>query len=150
METEPQSEFAPLIRYFNPYLSDDACVERLYKEYQKHPKLIVAVDFDDTIFDFHKNGTDYTPIIDLVKTCQELGFYIVIFTASMKSRHEAILEYCKSIGIEVASINKNPIELPFGNEGKIYYNVFLDDRAGLSSSFYILSQLVERILEEKA
>jgi hypothetical protein len=133
----------------DPYLSNELCIERLYKEYQKHNRLIIAVDYDDTLYDWHGKGTTHEFVIDLMKRCKALGFYVVIFTASKVERHTSIRVYCAEKGIEIDSINKNPIALPYGNEGKIYYNIFLCDRAGLRSSYYILEQVVTRIEKER-
>lgn len=35
--------------------------------------------------------------------------------------------------------------MPFGNHGKMYYNILLDDRAGLGQSLDILSQTLENL-----
>lgn len=129
----------------DPYLNTDNCVDRLYKEYVKHKRLVLAVDFDDTLYPFHGTNYNCEKLISIVKEAQKAGFYITIFTASRNERHPFILEYTKSIGIIPDSINKNPIDLPFGNEGKIYYNLFLCDRAGLAESFRILRKLLDKI-----
>jgi hypothetical protein len=129
----------------DPYFSTDLCVSRLYKEYIKHNRLIVAVDFDDTVYDWKSASHDYPKIFELLLECQNLGFYIVVFTASKSDRYDMIKDYMLSNGIEISSINKNPIELPFGNNGKIYYNILLDDRAGICQAYEILRLTVEKI-----
>jgi hypothetical protein len=48
------------------------------------------------------------------------------------------MQYAKSVGIRVDSINRNPIDIPYGNNSKIYANIFLDDRAGLEEAKEIL------------
>lgn len=126
----------------NPYLNTVECAKRLYKEYLRHPRLCIALDFDNSIFDVHNQGHTYEDTISLIKKCQKLNFYITIFTASDESRHLFILEHCKNIGIDVAAINKNPIPLPYGNYGKIYYNILLDDRAGLGEASDTLKMLL--------
>lgn len=133
----------------DPYFDTDFCVERLYKEYSAHKKLIVALDFDDTIFDFHDKGYQYTQIIDLILECQTYGFYIVIFTGTPPEKWPDILSHCEKLSIKPSTINKNPIPLPFGNDGKIYYNILLDDRSGLQQSFEILRKTVDKIKETK-
>jgi len=133
----------------DPFISNELCINRLYKEYQKYNKLIIAVDFDDTLYDWHNRGTTHELVIKLMKRCKALGFYVVVFTASRLERHTLIREFCDIKGIEIDSINKNPIDLPYGNEGKIYYNIFLCDRAGLRSSYYILENVVTRIEKER-
>lgn len=133
----------------DPYFDTDFCVKRLYKEYLAHKKLIVALDFDDTIFDYHNKGHQYAQVIELILECQSYGFYIVIFTGTPPEKWEDIYNYCEKVGIKPATVNKNPIPLPFGNNGKIYYNILLDDRAGLGQSYQILKKTVDKIKEVK-
>lgn len=129
----------------DPYFSTDVCVDRLYKEYLNHKSLIIALDFDDTIFDYHKKGYTYNQVVNLIKECQQLGFHICIFTGTPKDKWENIYDYCEGIGIKISSINKNPINLPFGNDGKMYYNILLDDRAGLRESYEVLKKTLNKI-----
>jgi len=133
----------------DPYFDTQFCVDRLYNEWRQHKRLIVAVDYDDTIFDFHSKGYKYPMVIDLIQKCQQNhNFYIVIFTGTAPEKWPAIIEHCFMLGIKVDSINKNPIPLPFGNDGKIYYNILLDDRSGLGQSYSILNQLIETIVHK--
>lgn len=131
------------------YFDTKLCCDRLYEEWQKHPKLIIACDFDDTIFDFHQKGHSHDEIITLLKECKALGFYVVLFTASAPERYPMMLEHVKKLGIEVDAINKNVIELKYGNHGKIYYNILLDDRAGLFQAATTLRCLFQRINSTK-
>jgi hypothetical protein len=87
--------------------------------------------------------------LKLVRECQELGFYIVLFTASPPERYDFMTNYCLGYGIKLDAINKNVITLPYGNNGKIYYNILIDDRAGLKTSVEILEMLVNRVREER-
>lgn len=132
----------------DPFFSQNACVERLYAEYKKHGQLIVAVDFDETIFPYKDKNVKYTKVIDLLRDCFGFGFYIVIYTASDPKRFPKMKEYLEQYGIAVSAVNKNPIKLPFGNHGKMYYNILLDDRAGLSSAYNVLREVVEKIKVE--
>ena len=129
----------------DPYFDEDLCVERLMEMYHKHKSLVIACDFDDTLFDFHKKGFTYPKVIDIIKECQELDFYIVIFTASAKSRHQFILDHCATLGIKPHKINENAFPSPFGNEGKIFYNLLLDDRAGIGEAYRILRKTLDKI-----
>ena len=70
----------------------------------------------------------------------------MIHTCSDEARHDEIMEYCKSKGLEVESINKNPIDLPYGNEGKPYYNWQLCDRSGLEYASKVLEEAAEEVL----
>jgi hypothetical protein len=124
--------------------------ERLVTEWLTHDKIVLAVDYDDTIFPFnHKDEKACMRVIELVKWCQTIGAYIMIHTASDPSRHEEIIAYCNSHGIKVDSINKNPIDLPYGNDGKPYYNWQLCDRSGLNYAITVLHQAAKEVLSKK-
>lgn len=125
--------------------------QRLLIEWRTHGKIIIAVDFDSTIFPYHtlNNKEDIERTIYLVKKAHEIGAYIVIFTASVESRFDFIREYCESIKVPIDSINKNPIELPYGNNGKIYYNLNICDRSGLNESLNILEEVINEMKTNK-
>lgn len=133
----------------DPFTSTSNIVKRLHKEYKKHPKLIIAVDFDDTVYDFHKLGALHERAINVVKQCAALGFYVVLWTASAPERFNFMKKYMTDNGIHVDAINENPIKLPFGNNGKIYYNILLDDRAGLGQALDALEIFVDNIWNDR-
>lgn len=122
-----------------------ACLERLKQEYDKYGKLIVAFDFDNTIYDYHNNGGDYSEVIELLKECFKLHFDLILYTVEEKQtdvfekvvwlRDKGIINTINDL-----YINKSPI---FPNSKKPYYNILLDDRAGLEESYNILKQVVE-------
>ena len=129
----------------DPYLNNDFAFERLWSEYEKYGKIIVATDFDDTLFNYHgKEDFSYEAVTNLLKRCRKLGFYICIFTGTPKNKWKNIRFYMAKIGVEFDTINKNPFPMPFGNNGKIYYNILLDDRAGLASAYEILKKVVDK------
>lgn len=119
-------------------------VDRLVNEWIKHKKIVISVDFDDTISpwglksDLDKEVMNNT--IQSIKSAYLLGAYIVIFTASTLDRYEVIQQYCEEIKLPIACINKNPLELPYGNNGKIFYNINICDRSGLNESIRILEE----------
>ena len=115
-------------------------VDRLLTEWKQHGKIIIAVDYDDTIFPWKfRSQEQCDEVISLLIQAKATGAYIAIFTCSDNSRHKEIDAYCASKGLAIDSINRNPIELPYGKEGKIYYNINLCDRSGLSETCSILS-----------
>jgi hypothetical protein len=117
-------------------------VERLLEEWKQYGKIIIAVDYDDTIspWKLTQANIDETGIVDLLKQVQLTGAYIVCFTACDKSRYQEIQSKFSSLGLILDKINENPIALPYGNQNKIYANIFLDDRAGLIESLSILEE----------
>lgn len=121
------------------HLANNKYARRLIKEWTQHKRIIIAVDFDDTISPWSLNtADDCEKVIKLLKVAVSTGAYIVIFTACNTDRYSEIETYCASKGLKIDSINTNPINLPYGNQNKIYANIFLDDRAGLDESMQIL------------
>lgn len=129
----------------DPFFNTDNCVNRLLDIYEKNPRLIIAVDFDDTIFDFHEKGYLFSYVEKILQEAQKLNFYIVAFTASPSSRFGFIKKYFLDKCIRLDAINENVINSPFGNSGKIFYNLLLDDRAGLGQSYDVLKKVIEKI-----
>lgn len=128
------------------YMSEMLCTDRLFKEYLEHKSLIIAVDFDDTIYDFDKKGFEYPRVIDLLKEAVKLNMKVVIYTTNQD--HDLITDYCNEIELPIAGINKQLLP-QFKDSGKLYYNILLDDRVGLSSSFGQLTRVINLIKGEK-
>jgi hydroxymethylpyrimidine pyrophosphatase-like HAD family hydrolase len=117
------------------YLNNTNCINRLKEEWDKYEKIVIAVDFDDTLFDFHKKGRTYDDIMDIIKRAQKIGCYTIIFTANDDiEHHKFIKEYLKEYNIKVDAINNNVAAVPYTTK-KPYYNILLDDRAGLPSAY---------------
>jgi hypothetical protein len=133
----------------DPYLYQELCFNRLLAEYRLHKRLIVAVDFDDTVFDFHKAGYQYEAVLRLLRRCTALGFYITLFTCSDPSEYARQIAYLLDYGVLVTSVNENPVQLPFGNHGKPYYNILLDDRAGLCAAYQTLESVATQAEADK-
>lgn len=129
----------------DPYTSTDICVTRLLAEYEVHKKLIVAVDYDDTVYDYHNKGHQYERVIKVLERCSSLDFFIVPFTGSPPDKYGSIYTYFAVLGIKVSQINTNAFPLPFGNHGKMYFNILLDDRAGLGQALETLETVLDRI-----
>lgn len=131
----------------DPYRDDDMCIERLYENWKLHNGIIIAFDFDNTIFDYYSNGYTYDKVIALLKECKGMGCTLILSTCCDKSKYEFMKNECKRIGIIIDYINESPPYIPFtGN--KIYYNIMLDDRAGLSAAYKILFETKEKIKNE--
>lgn len=125
------------------FLSYENCLNRLRKEYQEHGQLIIAYDFDNTIFNFHKDkDRTFNNVIELLQKCKEkdIGKFIC-FTASKEERFPFIKNYLDMNNIPCDTINKGIEGLPNGNI-KPYYNILLDDRAGLLTAYNLLKDLL--------
>ncbi len=124
------------------YLSEENCYNRLKDEYLKYGKLIFCVDYDDTIYDFHKKGRTYNDVINLLKHWENYS-EVIIFTGNSEEKYPEIESYLQENGIKYKGINCDS-SVSFGGR-KIYANVYLDDRGGLSSVYCILSKLISEI-----
>lgn len=130
--------------------------KRLYHEWQQHGKIIIGVDFDDTIspwkFKSPEDLEQIDKIIQTLRIAHETGAYITIFTCSNPDRYGEIQEYCDKVRLPIDTINKTPFEIPegWGSHGKIYANIFLDDRAGLNEALDMLNTVMYKIRGEKA
>jgi len=131
--------------YFEKNPESIPYLERLVNEWNQHGKIIIAVDYDDTISPWKMRGFDPKRTIEVLQVAKNTGAYLVIFTSCSEDRYPEITEYCKSQGLEVDAINKTPIDLPYGNGIKIYANIFIDDRAGLNEALNILELAMYRI-----
>lgn len=126
----------------DPYLYDTYVAERLRKEYHKYQSLIIAVDFDGTLYDFHNEGFTFPKVIELLKLAKKLGCYIYIFTAF--PNEEKVKNYCIENDIPFDAINDSPVKEGMGTK-KPYYNILLDDRAGLYSAYRNLLYVLQEI-----
>lgn len=126
----------------HPYLSDIACIYRLVDEYKKYGSLVIAYDFDNTIFDYHSKGHDYTEIIELLKEAKSINCYLTVFTAEQDL--QKITSFLNENSVPFDSINENP-EFFKSESRKIYFNLLLDDRAGLLSAYNQLKETIKII-----
>jgi hypothetical protein len=135
--------------YFDKNPESIPYLERLEEEWKQYGKIIIACDYDDTISPWKMTNTDFKRVFDVLKVAKETGAYVIIFTACKEERYPEIKKYCLDNGLEIDGINTTPIDLPYGNDKKIYANVFIDDRAGLNESLNILEMAMYRIRGSK-
>ncbi|CAH8281261.1 hypothetical protein EV196_101341 [Mariniflexile fucanivorans] len=119
--------------------------ERLKKDYQQHKSIFVAYDYDNTVFDYHNQGISYIKIIGLLRVCKSLGFTLILFTGNEGDQLEIIKEDLINRNIPYDLINENPLM----KTRKPYYNILLDDRAGLKEAYYNLKKLTNDIRNKK-
>lgn len=121
------------------YLIAEAAYERLKEEYFKYGNLIIAYDFDNTVYDYHNTGERYDLVIELLRKYKHYA-YLIVFTSSKEDRYDFIRKYLQENDIPFDSINEDAPHISFTGR-KIYYNILLDDRAGLSECYYLLNRL---------
>lgn len=121
------------------YLIPNSSFLRLYKEYKQYGSLVIAYDFDNTVYDFHQKGNTYWNVIVLLRQLKELGCICICFTANQDE--EFVRKYCLEKRIPLDKLNENP-DFFKSTSKKIYYNVLLDDRAGLQQTYQELQLLI--------
>ena len=123
-----------------PYTKEQQ-VERLRSELAAHGSLFVAFDFDNTIFDYHNQGFDYSGIISLLRRCSEQGHKMILLTSNEDDEKMAFIRhYCQHFGIRIDYVNENPIVCKGCR--KPYYNILIDDRAGLAEACEVLIEVL--------
>ena len=131
---------------FNHPFDEDRCARRLLWEYKNYGRLIVGVDFDNTIRPV-KQDSSCEAVIELLKRCSaDPKIVLCLWTISGSSDGHLSLqekeEYCKSLGIKLDYINKSPYLEASGGK-KQFFNVLLDDRAGLESAYRNLKYVLD-------
>lgn len=136
----------------NKYLEGpEATINRLYNKYIRKGTITIAVDFDDTLK--MEDPYELSPILGML-TAMKLGFNckIILYTcrssnSGTENLKEAV-EYCKSKGLEFDAINESVDADYIGLNGKIYYDIFLDDKAGLHGSIEVLTGFINKVYNE--
>jgi len=131
----------------DPFMSDYRAIERLVLDYVKYGKLIIAYDYDSTVFDFHRRGDTFTKVIGLLRECRPYA-KLIVYTHSDDVRHGEIIEYLDKHDIPWDTINEGIVWVNSKREGKLFYSHFLDDRAGLRSAYLILDKAID-IIKQK-
>lgn len=126
------------------YLNTDECVKRLVNDYKKHNNLFIAFDYDNTVSDFHKIGDTFPKLETLLKECKEFGLSLILFTAKEEFGIDIAFQYCLKRGYKPDYINESPVM----KTKKPYYNILLDDRAGLNEAYEILTLTLKQLKNE--
>jgi len=129
----------------DPYCYTDACIERLWNEYKTHGNLVIAFDFDNTIYDFHGVGTSYPSMLELLRRCKKLKLTLVCYTGNTDTQF--IQDYCASYGVTFDYLNESPI-VSTSVPHNPYFSILLDDRAGLRSAFDTVFAVLHKIEED--
>lgn len=125
---------------------------RLVTEWLKNGKIIIGCDLDDTIIPYNEEIKDNCKkMVDLILECQEEGIIFLINTARSERQLENAKEQVEQLGIKVHGINKMHPEWdkPYGNNGKIYANIFLDDRGGFWDTYWTLTNTLTIVKQER-
>lgn len=131
-----------MVNQLDFYMIFENFYNRLESEYKKYGKLIIAVDYDDTIYDYHNSGRNYDCVIDLLRRWKDHA-EIIIFTSSAETRFDEMRKYLDEHSIPYNAINEE-LSASFGGR-KVYANVHIDDRGGIETPYKALSMLADKI-----
>ena len=91
----------------------------------------------------NNTGEDFSEVIDLLKECSDFGLTLILFTTQEnQSEIDWRIKYCEDLGLKVSYVNESPV---MTSSKKPYFNILLDDRAGLDSTFYQLFDALQII-----
>ena len=113
-------------------------LERLITQYKKQEQIVVAYDFDDTVRPMY--CADCGHVQSLLRMLKEkANAYLIVFTSNEDI--ESVENYLFNWEIPYDSINQNAPFVPF-KDGKIFYNILLDDKSGLGEVVNTLEQFL--------
>lgn len=111
---------------------------RLIEQYQKQNQIIIAYDFDDTVKPLY--SSDCSEIQSLLRGAKRaLNAYFIVYTSN--SQTDEIKRFLDEENIPYDSVNENAPFVPF-KFGKLFYNILLDDKAGLAQAASDLKALI--------
>ena len=116
-------------------------LQRLIEQYQKQDRLIIAYDFDDTVSPYVcSNCTEVQSVLRMSK--ENLNAYFIVYTCN--SDVEKIKKFLDYYRLPYDSINAaapfSPLQ-PSAVGEKLYFNILLDDKAGLGEATAALKTL---------
>jgi hypothetical protein len=124
------------------YLDRVESIKRLVSEYEKHGSLIVAYEYENTVV---LPDAECPRLIALLRKAEDLGFILILFTGRSNDEVGEIVLDLNSRRIPFNLINESPQNIPFSNR-KVFYNILLDGRAGLSEAVDQLESVIAHIL----
>lgn len=123
--------------------NEERCTRRLLWEYQKYDKLIVGIDFDNTIKPVREDSS-CEEVIELLRRCSnDPKITLCLWSVCPNGEEQDKVEYCNSLGIHIDYVNESPFKIGEWKGKKEFFNVLLDDRAGLESAYNNLKYVLD-------
>jgi len=125
---------------------------RLVKEWLKNGKIIIACDLDDTIIPYNEEiKENCKKMVNLILDCQKEDIIFLVNTARSEHQLEKAKQQVEELGIVVHGVNKMHPEWdkPYGINGKLYANIFLDDRGGFWDTYWTLSNALSIVRHQR-
>ena len=116
---------------------------RLVEQYKKMDRLIIAYDFDDTVSPYSSSSCCRAASA-IRKAREHLNAYLIVYTCNQDE--EKLKKYLDKEKIPYDAINENAPFIHFNKKGKLYYNLLLDDKAGLHQTIEDLEALIYGVI----
>lgn len=127
-------------------------VNRLVTEWLTNGRIIIGCDVDDTIIPYNEEIKDNCKkMVDLILECQQEGIVFLINTARGEHQLTGVRQEVEDLGIVVHGLNKmhDEWDKPYGLNGKLYANIFLDDRGGFWDTYWTLTNALTMVKIER-
>ena len=119
---------------------------RLIEHYKEHDRIIVAYAIDDTVRPFRSGSCEKVKSV-LRAAAEHLNCYFIVYTCNPNI--DKIKKFLNDEELPYDSINENAPFAPAYMNGKLFYNIFLDDKAGLREAVERLEDLIYYVINEK-
>lgn len=129
---------------------DKILFTKIVTAYDTHESLIVGVDFDDTVFPFNKTEENIERCQKVVRTLLELksvlGVDLIICLYSVADEQSLVYKehIMECYGLKPQFINEGPMDKKW-NSKKPFFNILLDDKAGLDSALETLIEFKNQL-----
>lgn len=120
------------------YLDKENFYNRLKREFEKYKRLNIA-------YDYHHTNASYEMVKDLIRKYKKYAYFIV-FTSATPDRYNEIKSILDKEKLPYNSINEDAPFIPFTGR-KVYYNILLDDKAGLNQTYNELLRLYNEVID---
>ena len=120
-------------------------LKKLLAAEKKYGKIVVGVDFDDTIFPWDKNPYSVIRCARvrklIIKLQEQKRAHLCLWTVAEEWSMVYKKHISKSYGIKFDYFNESPI-FKDADIRKPHFNILLDDKAGLNETINILEAFV--------
>ncbi len=122
-------------------------LQRLKDLYKEHGNIVVAFDFDETLYPYSgKYKTE--EVFDLALRCQASKVCsLILFTCREDEKLYEALRYCNDRKLYFHEVNESVTPGFFSR--KPFFNILIDDKAGLPYTYQILSQFLDWLESER-
>lgn len=108
---------------------------RLLEQYKEHGNLVIAFDYDDTVYPTTLPQVAVERNHLLLRWAKRQGHTLILFTCR-EELTEDMVDFLEDNGITPDYFNGSPISLESGGpSAKPYFNILLDDKAGMLEAY---------------